>query len=112
MSKLMALKPRISEKAYGVSEKLNTYVFQVPNDSNKLTVSDAVSMQFGVTVKSVNIVNVKGKVKRTFRKGGKANIGKRSDIKKAYVTLKEGDSISIFASEDDDKKSKKSGGKK
>ena len=112
MSKNMTLKPRISEKAYGVSETLNTYVFQVPQDSNKLTIAKAVSDQFGVTVKSVNITNVKGKLKRTFRKGGKASIGKRSDIKKAYVTLAEGDSIAVFASEDDDKKAKKSGGKK
>ncbi len=108
----MAIKPRISEKAFGVSEKLNTYVFQVPVDANKMTVSSAVSAQFDVTVTSVNIMNVQGKLKRTFKKRGKASIGKRADFKKAYVTLKEGDSIVVFASEDDEKKSKKSGGKK
>jgi large subunit ribosomal protein L23 len=112
MSKEMTLKPRISEKAYGVSEALNTYVFQVPNDANKLTVAKAVAEQYQVTVESVNIMKVKGKLKRTFKKNGKASIGRRSDFKKAYVTLKEGDSIVIFASEEDDKSSNKSGGKK
>ena len=112
MSKEITLKPRISEKAYGISENLNTYVFKVPNEANKLTVAKAVAQQFDVNVESVNIMNVKGKLKRTFKKNGKASIGKRSDFKKAYVTLKEGDSIVIFASEEDDKSSKKSGGKK
>ncbi len=109
MSKQMTLKPRISEKAYGTAEATNTYVFQVPSDANKLMVSQAVSAQFNVTVQVVNILNVKGKVKRTVRRGGKSNFGKRPDFKKAYVTLKEGDSIAIFASEDaaDTKKTKK-----
>ena len=112
LGKQLALKPRISEKAYGVSEILNTYVFQVSSDANKLTVADAVAQQYDVTVTNVNILKVKGKLKRTFKKRGKASIGKRSDFKKAYVTLKEGDSIVIFANEEDDKKTKKTGGKK
>lgn len=108
MSKEMLLKPRISEKAYGISEKSPVYVFQVPTDANKLTVSQAVAAQFNVSVEAVNIMNVKGKVKRTVRRGGRATTGKRSDFKKAYVTLKDGDSIAIFANEDDkDTKAKK-----
>lgn len=108
MSKEMLLKPRISEKAYGVSQTGNVYVFQVPVDANKLTVSQAVTAQFNVVVEGVNILNVKGKVKRTVRRGGRATTGKRSDFKKAYVTLKEGDSIAIFANEEDEKSAKKS----
>ncbi len=108
MSKEMLLKPRISEKAYDVSQTGNVYVFQVPVDANKLTVSQAVTAQFNVVVKDVNILNVKGKVKRTVRRGGRATTGKRSDFKKAYVTLKEGDSIAIFANEEDEKSAKKS----
>jgi len=108
MSKEMLLKPRISEKAYGVSQTGNVYVFQVPVDANKLTVSQAVTAQFNVVVEDVNILNVKGKVKRTVRRGGRATTGKRSDFKKAYVTLKEGDSIAIFANEEDEKSAKKS----
>lgn len=108
-SKSMVLKPRVSEKAYGHSQVLNTYVFEVPGDANKLTVADAVASQFDVTVEAVNILNVKGKTKRTIRKGGRASIGKRTDKKKAYVTLKDGDSIVIFAAEEeaDTKEAKK-----
>ncbi len=111
MSKSMILKPRVSEKAYGVSETSNTYVFQVPTDANKTTIADAVSAQFDVTVETVNVMNVKGKVKRTVRRGGKASIGKRVDIKKAYVTLKEGDSIVIFKAEDESNEAPKKGKK-
>ncbi len=112
LGKQLALKPRISEKAYGVSETLNTYVFQVSPDANKMTVANAVTQQYDVTVTNVNILKVKGKLKRTFKKRGKASIGKRADFKKAYVTLQEGDSIVIFANEEDNKKPKKTGGKK
>ena len=113
MDKAMTLKPRVSEKSYALSQAHNVYVFQVPGDSNKLTVKKAVAAQFDVTVTGVKIANVKGKTKRTVRKGGKQNFGKRPDVKKAYVTLLAGESIAIFATEDDkktdksDKKSKK-----
>lgn len=101
MSKTLVLRPRLSEKAYGQSLTKNTYVFVVPNDTNRTIVADAVAVQFGVTVTGVNILNVQGKVKRTVRKGGRASIGKDNDFKKAYVTLKAGDSIAVFATEDD-----------
>ncbi len=102
MSLSMILKPRVSEKAYGLSQKGNTYVFQVPGDANKLTIAAAIAEQFKVTVVGVNITNLKGKTKRTVRKGGRSTTGSRSDIKKAYVSLKDGDSIAIFANEEDD----------
>ncbi len=100
MDKSMTLKPRVSEKAYALIQK-NVYVIQVPADANRLTVADAITAQFGVTVTKVNINNTKGKMKRTVRKGGRQSFGKRPDIKKAYVTLKEGDSIAVFANEED-----------
>lgn len=103
MSKSMILKPRVSEKAYGQSLTGNVYVFQVPTDANKLTVAKAVQEQFEVTVEAVNIMKVKGKVKRTVRKRGRQTTGTRPDIKKAYVTVKEGDHIAIFANEEDNK---------
>jgi large subunit ribosomal protein L23 len=106
MSKTLLIRPRISEKAYGQSQSLNTYVFEVPADANRNQVSEAIAAQFGVTVMSVNILNVKGKAKRSVRKGGRQSIGRDNDIKKAYVTLKEGDSIAVFASEDADKEPK------
>ncbi len=113
MSKTMILRPRISEKAYAHSQEKNVYVFMVPTDSNKATVADAVEAQFGVTVETVNLLNVKGKTKRTYRRGGRFSMGKRADVKKAYVTVKEGDNIPVFAAEEEaDNKAAKSGGKK
>ncbi|HSX46887.1 MAG TPA: 50S ribosomal protein L23 [Patescibacteria group bacterium] len=110
MSKSMILKPRLSEKAYGLSQNSNVYVFQVPGNANKLTIADAVADQFDVTVLDVNIMNTKGKVKRTVRRGGRQTFGSRSNVKKAYVLVKEGDLIAIFANEEDqaeDKPAKK-----
>ena len=93
----IVLKPRMSEKAYGVSQLRNTYVFDVERAANKHTIARAVSEQYGVTVTEVNVINQKGKMKRTVRKGGRPTIGYQSDQKKAYVTLKAGDTLPIFA---------------
>lgn len=103
MTKTMILKPRVSEKAYMQSQKTNVYVFQVPADANKLTVAEAITAQFGVTVEAVNIANVKGKVKTSYRKRGGRTQGARVDMKKAYVTVKRGDTIPVFATEEDEK---------
>lgn len=103
MSTTMTLKPRVSEKAYAQSQAANVYVFQVPADANKLTIAEAVESQFGVTVLAVNIANIKGKVKTSYRKRGGRTSGARADIKKAYVTVKQGDTIPVFASEEDNK---------
>ena len=103
MSKTLLLKPRVGEKSYGQSLTKNTYVFVVPNDANRTEVAAAVEAQFEVSVTDVNVLNVKGKAKRTVRKGGRQSAGRDSDFKKAYVTLKEGDSIAVFAAEDDAK---------
>lgn len=111
MDKQLILKPRLSEKTYGLSLTGNTYAFEVPGDANKHTVARAVAAQFDVTVETVNIINVKGKVKRTVRKGGRAVTGQRSDIKKAYVTIKEGQSLPIFDTPEEDKKADKKAGK-
>lgn len=93
----LVLKPRVSEKAYGLSQVRNTYVFDVERAANKHSISRAVSEQYGVTVTEVNVINQKGKTKRTVRKGGRPVMGRQSDVKKAYVTLKQGDSLPIFA---------------
>lgn len=98
----MTLKPRMSEKAYGLSKTRQTYVFAVPDDANKLTVAAAVEAQFKVTVETVNIAIQKGKAKRTYRRGGRPLIGKDNDVKKAYVRLKEGDVIPVFAAIDEE----------
>ncbi len=96
MSKTLVLQPRMSEKTYAQSQA-QTYVFVVPKDANKHSVARAVEAQFEVTVTNVNILNQKGKAKRTISRGGRrvAN-GSQSDIKKAYVTIAEGQSLPIF----------------
>lgn len=108
MYKTLVLKPRMSEKAYRLSETQRTYVFDVDSAANKHNITQAVIAQFQVSVADVRIVIVKGKTKRTVRKGGRAINGRRSDVKKAYVTLKEGDSLPIFAAvEEAEEKEKK-----
>lgn len=102
--KTMALKPRVSEKAYAQSLANNTYLFNVPMDANKLTVAKAVAEQFSVTVEDVRVVVMKGKTKQSYRKGRRPVSGRRADVKKVYVTLKDGDKINIFGEEEKDKK--------
>ncbi len=98
MSNTISIRPRVSEKAYAMSHK-GVYVFVVPGNINKLQIADAVTSQFDVQVLSVNTVNQKGKSVRFYR-GGKFENGNRSDMKKAYVRLAEGQSIPIFAADD------------
>ena len=82
-------KPIITEKATMASEN-GAIVFEVAMDSNKPMIKQAVEALFGVKVKAVNTTITKGKNKR-FR-GIK---GTRKDIKKAYVTLEEGNTIDV-----------------
>ena len=97
----LILKPRISEKAYGLSQApgIKTYIFVVPTDANKHTIARAISAQYEVTVTSVRTITSKGKSKQIYRKGRRPVAGVRSDIKKAYVTLKAGDILPLFIEE-------------
>ena len=97
MSKDVVLKPRLSEKAYGLSESLNTYVFDVPADANKHRIAAAIAAQYEVSVTNVRITNIAGKAKRAYKKRTRGLEVKRNDVRKAYVTLKEGDKLPIFA---------------
>ena len=82
------LAPVISEKATRVAEKSNQAVFKVLRDAQKTEIKEAVEKLFKVKVTSVATLNVKGKIKRFGQ-----SVGKRSDWKKAYVTLAEGQEI-------------------
>jgi len=104
MEKTIVLTPILSEKAYALSQVRNTYVFIAPKAANKHIVARAVEAQFGVTVDNVNITNIAGKAKRTVRKNGRAVTGYQSDKHKAYVTLKDGDTLPIFAALEEDSK--------
>lgn len=81
--------PLITEKTTNISEQ-NKIVFVVTDAANKKNIKEAVSLVYGVNVLSVNIVNQKGKQKR-FR----GRLGVRSDVKKAYVTIEQGQVIDI-----------------
>ena len=85
------LKPIVTEKATKLSE-YNKVVFEVASKSNKNEIKGAVEKLFSVKVKAVNIINIKGKLKRF-----KGVLGKRNDIKKAVITLEEGNTIDISA---------------
>ena len=82
-------KPVITEKATMASEA-NAVVFEVAIDANKPQIKDAVEALFNVKVKAVNTTITKGKQKR-FR----GQMGRRNDVKKAYVTLEEGNTIDV-----------------
>ena len=83
--------PHISEKATIVADGNGQYVFRVVPDATKPEIKQAVETLFDVKVQSVNTLNHKGKVKRTAR-----GFGKRSDVKKAYVRLAEGQEIDFL----------------
>lgn len=93
--------PRLSEKAYLLAGKSNVYVFNVPTQSNKIEIKKAVETIYSVKVTDVNLLNTKGKAKRTVRKGGRQIKGRRSDYKKAYITVEKGQTIPVFAAQDE-----------
>ena len=82
-------KPVITEKATMASEH-GAVVFRVARDATKPQIKEAVEAVFGVKVKAVNTTITKGKAKK-FR----GRPGERSDVKKAYVTLEEGNTIDV-----------------
>lgn len=98
MSKAIILQPRLNEKTYILADR-RVYVFDVDKAVNKHSIARAVEQQFDVEVVSVNTTNISGKTKRTMNLTGKRylnNDGKRKDIKKAYVTLAEGNALPFF----------------
>ena len=87
------LAPQISEKATYVAEKNEQVIFRVATDATKPEIKAAVELMFKVSVSSVQVACVKGKVKRSGRV-----IGRRNDWKKAYVCLAPGQEINFAAS--------------
>lgn len=83
----------VSEKATDLQEKQNCYMFKVAQSANKLEIKKAVEKAFNVNVVSVTTINVKGKTKKLGR-----FVGKRPGWKKAFISLKEGDTIELFES--------------
>lgn len=86
--------PIVSEKSTRLADKHRQFVFKVVKDASKPEVRKAVELMFDVKVDAVRITNVKGKIKRSG-----SRLGKRSDWKKAFVTLAEGYDINYTGAE-------------
>ena len=82
--------PIISEKATMVSERTNGVTFKVLQDATKPEIKAAVELLFNVHVKSVSVANTKGKTKRSGR-----TLGRRDNVRKAYVMLREGEQLNL-----------------
>ncbi|MGJ8690714.1 MAG: 50S ribosomal protein L23 [Gammaproteobacteria bacterium] len=83
------LGPHISEKATIMAENHNQVAFKVANDASKAEIKEAIETIFKVSVTGLQVLNVKGKTKRTARGG----IRRKSNWKKAYVQLVQGQEI-------------------
>jgi large subunit ribosomal protein L23 len=88
------LSPHVSEKSTRLADEARQHVFKVAPDATKPEVRKAVEKLFDVKVQAVRIVNTKGKVKRFGQR-----MGRRSDWKKAYVTLMPGHDIDLTGME-------------
>lgn len=106
MTTLMTITPRATEKAYAQSQN-DVYVFNVPLAANKQQIVAAVESQYGVKVVNIKTLVQTGKAIR-FSRGKRKNPGTttRSDSKKAYVTLRAGDKIQVFAEPESTKSAK------
>ncbi len=85
------LRPLVTEKTSGLMASENTFGFEVGLRANKLQIKSAVETIFGVKVADVRTVVVRGKAKRFGR-----HMGKRSNWKKAYIKLAEGETIDLY----------------
>ena len=82
--------PIVSEKATYIADNTNAVTFKVLQDATKPEIKAAVELMFKVEVVGVSVVNIKGKAKRFGR-----SMGRRDHIRKAYVTLKEGQELNL-----------------
>jgi large subunit ribosomal protein L23 len=85
------IRPLITEKVTGLREKFNKVTFLVHRSANKIEIKQAAEEALRVKVDDIHIINTKGKRKRLGR-----HEGKRPDVKKAILSLKEGEHIDLF----------------
>jgi len=97
MAKQIIIKPLLSEKTTALFQnpKLNQYTFVVANDANRIEVKNAVEKQFGVNVVNVNISIRPGKIRSRVANQRRVS-GMTSPVKKAYVTVEQGQIIEDF----------------
>lgn len=88
---LILLKPHITEKSMALQEKRNQVAFKVAVDATKIDIKRAIEEQYNVKVSAVNVARYRGKDKRVG-----FFLGRRSQWKKAYISLAAGQSIDFF----------------
>jgi len=91
------VKPLITEKSNILSDKLNQYVFIADLDATKPEIISEIEKMYGVDVEGISTMVVRGKRRMRFTKGGTVN-GKKSNFKKAIITLKKDQEIDFFES--------------
>ncbi len=96
MAKNIIIQPIISEKSELLTENLNKYSFEVIRGANKIEIKKAIEEKYSVNVAKVNTVIMPSKVKIRHTKGGMQK-GRRTGIKKAIVTLAEGDELDFYS---------------
>lgn len=90
------IKPLVTEKMTGITEKLNQFGFIVRPEANKLQIEAEIEAMYNVTVVSVNTMKYAGKNKSRYTRSGLIQ-GRSNAFKKAVVTLKEGETIDFYS---------------
>ncbi len=93
--KNILIRPIVTEKMNDIQEQTGQYGFVVDVRANKIEIGKAIKEKFDVDVVSVNTIKYKGKTKTQFTRKGRFT-GNTSRYKKAFITLKEGQTIDIF----------------
>ncbi len=91
----VVIEPVLSEKALRVKDENNQYIFRVDKKANKIEIKYALEKRFAVKVDSVRIMNVKGKPRQRFTRGGRVS-GFTASWKKAIVSLGEGEKLDFL----------------
>lgn len=90
------IKPIITEKATADSEQNNRYAFAVSTKANKIQIKEAVEATYGVTVQAVKTLNYAPKRTTRYTKNG-LQIAKTNAVKKAIISIKEGETIDFYS---------------
>ncbi|RZA03862.1 MAG: 50S ribosomal protein L23 [Sphingobacteriaceae bacterium] len=90
-------KPLLTEKVTQLTEKLNRYAFIVDPRANKIQIKSAIEAMYGVNIEAVNTMRYVGKLKSRNTKAGLVQ-GRSATVKKAIVTLKDGETIDFYSS--------------
>lgn len=89
-------KPLLTEKVAQITEKLNRYAFIVDPRANKIQIKTAIEAMYGVNITAVNTMRYVGKLKSRNTKAGLVQ-GRAATVKKAIVTLKDGETIDFYS---------------